>query len=185
MESLNARQEEIMNPVKALEYLAKALKKGSDVRSEIISEVNDLSSTIASACIYTSMRLNQALIATDLDEKRRILISMEQGEIESHARMNGMCAPIFHAANELQRFYSDENLNSKLGKKDNLLELFDALKQGELGMQQFMMEFINITDSVKQKSGVEIDKYIRKRIIKLQELAKSAQDCQFSISTLL
>ena len=174
-----------MNPAKALEYLAKALKKGSEVRSEIISEVNDLSSAIASACIYTSMRLNQALLAKDSDEKRSILTSMEQGEIESHARMNGMCAPIFHAANELQRFYSDENLNRKLGKKDDLLELFSALQQGELGMQQFMMEFINITDSVKQKSDDEVDKYIRERITKLQELAKSAQDCQFSISTLL
>ncbi len=174
-----------MNPAKVIAYLAKALKKGAEIRSEIISEVNNLSSAIASACIYTSMRLNQALLANNSDEKRSILTRLEQGEVESHARMNGMCAPIFHAANELQRFYSDENLNHKLGKKDDLLELFSDLQRGELGMQQFMMEFINITDSVKQKTDEELDKYIKERIIKLQELAKSAQECQFSISTLL
>ncbi|PCK07937.1 MAG: hypothetical protein COA42_11670 [Alteromonadaceae bacterium] len=174
-----------MNPADALKYLAKALKKGSDVRSEIISEVNNLSSAIASACIYTSMRLNQALIADDLNEKRKILVSMETGEIESHARMNGMCAPVFHAANELKRFYSDENLNRSLGKKDELLALFNALKKGEMGMQQFMMDFINITDTVEGKSAREIDSSIREHVKKLQGLAKSAQYCQFTISTLL
>ena len=174
-----------MNPAKALAYLGKALKKGANVRSEIISEVNDLSSAIASACIYTSMRLNQALMADDVDEKRRILASMAQGEVESHARMNGMCAPIFHAANELQRFYSDENLHSQVGKKGDLLELFSVLKQGELGMQDFMMEFIKIADTVKKKSGNDIDKLIRKRLSKLQDLTESAQKCQFGVSSLL
>ena len=135
-----------MDPVKALAYLAAALKKGAGVREEIITEVNSLSSAISSACIYTSMRLNQALLASSKEDKLNILTQMHRNEIESHARMNDMCAPIFHAANELKRFYSNENLHRGLGRRDDLLELLEDLRSGERGLQHFMMEFMDISN---------------------------------------
>lgn len=174
-----------MEPTKALKFLASALKKGSDVREEMISEVNNLASAIAGACVYTSMRLNQALLAKTIDEKIQVLSEMSHGEIEAHARMNGMCAPIFHAANELERFYSDENLHRKLGKKDDLLELLNTLQRGEHGLQEFMMEFIDIANITKAQTREEVEIYIRQRITTLKELAKAAQECQFAISSML
>jgi hypothetical protein len=174
-----------MDPVKVLSYLGVALQKKGDVRKEIISEVNNLSAAILQACVFTSMRFNQALLKNSKAEKLDILVSIQNGEVESHARMNGMCGPIMHAALELNNFFSDENLNTPIDKKHELQELFDALVAGERGMQGFMEEYIKIADILNMDSESEIDNHLRRSLTKLQELMKSAQDCQFGIPSLL
>jgi len=174
-----------MDPVKMLSYLGKALQKKGDVREEIIAEVNNLSAAILQACIYTSMRFNQALLKKNLIEKREILVSITNGEIEAHARMNQMCGPIMHAAIELRNFFSDENLNTPVNKKNDLLKLFEALVAGERGMQGFMEEYIDIVQLLTIDDPVVIDDHLKKGIEKLKDLMKSAQTCQFGIPSLL
>ncbi|RJX35553.1 MAG: hypothetical protein C4531_01660 [Desulfurivibrio sp.] len=174
-----------MDPVKMLGYLGRALQKKGDVREEIIAEVNNLSAALLQACIYTSMRFNQALLKKDLAEKREILVSMTNGEIEAHARMNQMCAPIMHAAIELRNFFSDENLHTPINKKNDLLLLFESLVAGERGMQGFMEEYINIAELLQIDDPAAIDDHLKAGIGKLKGLMKSAQQCQFGIPSLL
>ena len=174
-----------MDAVKILSYLGKALQKKGEVREEIIAEVNNLSSAILQACLYTSMRFNQALFAKDLSKKIEILLSMQNGEIEAHARMNNMCGPIMHAAMELHNFFSDENLNTPINKRRELQELFDALVAGERGMQGFMEEYIDMAHLTSLDNPKAVDEALKTGIEKLKELVKSAQECQFNLPMLL
>ncbi len=174
-----------MDPVKILSYLGKALQKKGKVRDEIIGEVNNLSSAILQACVFTSMRFNQALIKNEAVDKLDILVSMQNGEIEAHTRVNDMCGPVMHAAIELKNMFSDENLNVPTNKKNELQQLFDALIAGERGMQGFMEEYLDITSVLSMKSSTQIDNYLKAGIEKLKGLMKSAQECQFNISKLL
>ena len=174
-----------MDPVQMIQYLGKALQKKGDVQAEIVEEVSNLASSIMQACVYTSMRLNQALVRKEVPEKLDILIAIQQGEIEAHTRMNEMCAPVMHAALELHNFFSNTNLNTPVGKKDDLLELFNALVAGERGVQGFMEEYLSISSLLTISEPKELDQHIKGSLEKLRELMKAAQECQFSITSIL
>ena len=93
----------------ALKKIFGFIDKGQKVRNEFIQAVNDLSSAILMASVYTSSRFNNAISTEDRTSKIQILFSTDKDKIEAHARMNVFCAPITQASNEILHFFTELN----------------------------------------------------------------------------
>ena len=163
------------------------LEKGQKVRNEVIQAVNDLSSAILMASVYTSSRFNNAISAEDKAQKIQILTAIDKDEIEAHARMNGLCAPIAQASNEILHFCSELNLNRNIDKKstEELKEIINVLARGEGGLQALMSEYISLPLDFAGKNESEINDWLRKKVVELASLSQEAIKCQEIISKVI
>ena len=170
--------------LKVLKQIFGLIDKGQATRNEFIQAVNDLSSAIMMASIYTSSRFNSAISQKDKASKIRILTSVDTDEIEAHARMNGFCVPIAQASNEILHFYTDLNINRNIDKKStaDLKEIINTLDRGEGGLQEVMSEYINLPTTLAEKTPEEIDEWLRSKIEELANLSREAVKCQTAIS---
>lgn len=177
-----------MNPIDLLSLLRKLLNRlqqGDKSRAKLITSVNDLSSAIASAATLTAMRLNQSLLAKTKKQKFDILISLSENELQAHAHMNNLCAPITTAARDLKSLLSKTNLNRNIRKKAELEQILFDLEHGERGLQQIMTDTFSMDWELKSKTKNEIDDYARERLRHLEKLAKEAQRTQFAIKDVI
>ena len=173
--------------IDAFKKLFNLLDKGQDTRNEIINAVNDLSSAILNASIYTSTRFNRAFLTKNKDEKLDILVNLHNDEIEAHAKVNGLCGTIAQASNEIEHFLSDLNRNRNLDSNstDGLKEIITILQRGEGGLQTIMSDYISLPVDLEDKDGNEINEWLKEKLKSLADLSQAALSCQSKISQVI
>jgi len=174
-----------MDLSQAFEALNKVLQlgaKGQNTRNEMIGNANGLCSAILICAAQASKRMNEALLNPDRNQKLAILMSINTSEVEAFARMNGLCGPIFAAANALQHWSSSQWANVNLGAHNEARDLFSVLGTGEAGMQRLFAQLIAAPTDLSTKSTQEIDAWITGTVAGLSITAKevSAQTAKLA-----
>jgi hypothetical protein len=174
-----------MDITESLKFLCEVVQlgpKGQTVRNDIIARANEMASAISSVAIYTTARLNDALLTKDTSEKLRKLTAITQEEIRVFAGMNNLCAQIYGSANALHHAFSTEWANTKLFGQADARELFVVLAQGEQGMQELFAGMMAMPQDLQKKSDQEINDWIRQTISGVLAISSQANSVMAKLS---
>lgn len=165
--------------------VTKPLKLSREARYSLLKSANDLSSAISMTCLHSTARLNNALLLERASEKLLVVSQLGDSEIKFFSEVNHLCLPLQQSIVELNKLFTIENISIEFQQKQDILRLFEALKGGEVGLQELFSEMMNVSNFDDHNDLDRIDEQIKEILRSLQEISAMSSQFTSKIATIM
>ena len=86
---------------------------------------------------------------------------------------------------ELNKLFTIENISIEFQQKQDILRLFEALKGGEVGLQELFSEMMNVSNFDDHNDLDRIDEQIKEILRSLQEISAMSSQFTSKIATIM
>ena len=86
---------------------------------------------------------------------------------------------------ELNKLFTIENISIEFQQKQDILRLFEALKGGEVGLQELFSEMMNVSNFDDHNDLDRIDEQIKETLRSLQEISATSNQFTSKIATIM